>query len=361
MILSNKHKNFILIFILKSIRLFQKKQVALDDKSPRILIVSTTALGDTLWATPIVESIRQKYTEGFIGALCSKTAFSVLANNKNLNKLFLLKKPLFFSLAPLFFRLKKEKFQAVIILHSSQRLIPALCYLLNPSIFVATEGLNKGLDSILTHKIKKPNPDQHEIERRFDLVKPINVEKTSAKMSFYFEEDKKFIEDEIENKLIRPLIVFHPGATDFFRIWPKSHYSKLGKMLHEKYHSTIAITGNKNEEQIILDIAKDIPDCKTFIGSLNLSKLATLYKTADLIITGDTGPLHLACALQTPLIALFAATDPKKFGPYNLKNGVILKKPQICNPCLSRKCKDPKCFLQITPEEVFNSCKTLLK
>jgi ADP-heptose:LPS heptosyltransferase len=357
--LSGKLKNFFIIFLLRCIRLFQKKAAPFDELFPRILLVSTTALGDTLWATPAIESIRKKYKNGFIACLCSKTAFSVLEKNENINKLFLIKNPLLLSFVSLFFALKKENFHAVIILHSSQRLTLPLCYLINPSILAATEGINKGLDSLLSYKTQKIF--QHEIDRRFDLLKAINVEKFTTKMTFYFEEDSQFIQNELIEKITRPLIIFHPGAKDFFRVWHKSSYSRLGKMLYDYFGCTIGITGSKNEAPIILEIAKEIPFCKTYIGTLSLNKLATLYKNADVVITGDTGPLHLACALETKVIALFAATDPKKFGPYNLKNGVIIKKPQICSPCISRKCKNPKCFLQITPEEVFNTCKILLK
>ena len=347
-------KNRVIICILRFMKIFQNKNVSFDKKNPRILVVSTTALGDSLWATPAIADIRKKYKNGYIACLCSKMSYDILENNKNINRLYILKKNLF-SFLPLFLSLRKKQFQAIIILHASQRLVMPLCYLLNASIFAATEGLNKGLDCLLSHKTK--NRFVHEIDRRFDLLKYIDVKKTSTLLSFYFDEDKKFIEKEINKKVSRPLIIFHPGAKDLFRVWHKSSYITLGQMLHKAYGCTIAITGNKSEEKIISEISKHIPHSITYPGTLNLNKLATLYKNADLFISGDTGPMHLACCLKTKVIALFVATDPNRYGPYGVKDAVVIKKEQTCYPCLKRKCKTPDCFFKITPDEVFDKCK----
>jgi ADP-heptose:LPS heptosyltransferase len=354
--LKNKIKNNLLIFALNLIRFFQKKSNFFDEKRPKVLLVTTTALGDTLWATPAIEAIRKKYPGGYLACLCSFQAKTILEKNIHLNKIFLLKEPFVHHFISLFKLLKKEKFQAVIILHSSQRLTLPLCYLLNPSILAATEGLNKGLDSLLTHSF--PNKASHEIDRRFEIIKCLKVAKTTDKMSFYFEEDKEFIRSEINGS---PLIIFHPGAKDLFRAWGAASYSPLGQKLCNTFNATIAITGSKEEEGLVTSIAKNIPKSKSYAGLLNLNQLATLYKHADLVITGDTGPLHLSLALGTKTIALFAPTDPKRFGPLNTPHGWIIKKSQTCVPCRERKCPNPLCFLQITPEEVFNLCQTILK
>lgn len=357
--IQNRIKNIFLIFLLKLVRLFQEKASYFDTNIPKILIVSTTALGDTLWATPVIKDIRKKYKDGYIACLCSSQSKAVLEKNRDLNKIFLTNRSFLLDFFPLFKALKKEKFQAILVLHCSQRWILPMCYLLNSSIFASTQGKNKGLDSLFSHLIPQVKP--HEIDRRFEIAKSIAVEKTTSEMYFYFEEDRQFIQSDINQNISRPLIIFHPGAKDSYRCWDRNSYVELGQLLYSRFHCTIAITGNDKEKKLVFYLANNIPQAKPYAGNLDLTRLATLYKNADLIIAGDTGPLHLALTVRTKTIALFVPTDPQKFGPLDVFNNFVVKKSKTCNPCKNRNCKNPKCFLQITPEEVLDLCQKILR
>jgi len=87
-------------------------------------------------------------------------------------------------------------------------------------------------------------------------------------------------------------------------------------------------------------------------GQTGLRELAALFSLANLVITTDTGPMHLAAAVQAPLIVLFGPTAPWRTGPYG--NGhVILRKDLPCSPCFQRTCSAVRCMQGITVEEVF--------
>lgn len=348
----HKLKNFLILFFLK---FFPKKEHKFDPLHPKILIVSTTALGDTLWGTPAINSIKKKYPESSLSALCSPIGLEVLKKNPHIDKLFLIKEPLWLIFFNLYRKLKKEKFQAILIFHSSQRLILPLCYLLNPKFLVATANINKGLDILLSHPIEKK--EMHEIERRLEIIKKINVDEKNYKMFYLFDEKKEFLNPL---NIIAPLIIFHPGAKDSFRCYPPSSYIELGKKLFNFYQSTIVITGTKREERLVKRISEKIPKSIALYDQ-GLEELATLFQRSDLIIIGDTGPLHLALALEKKVIALFVPTSLKKFGPYHCKNAYVIQKDRPCAFCKERACKDPFCFDQITQEELFSTCQALLK
>src|SRR5262245_11713716 len=129
----------------------------------KFLIVSTTALGDTLWATPAIRALRETYPHATIDLLTSPLGHQVLKNNPHIDALFTIGDPLFLSLFRLFFLLKKKHYDAILIFHSSQRLILPFCALLGAPKIIGTKGLNKGLDFILTHLLD--NRPKHEIER----------------------------------------------------------------------------------------------------------------------------------------------------------------------------------------------------
>jgi ADP-heptose:LPS heptosyltransferase len=355
--LKSKLKNKILIKFFLFIKKFQKKREIFNPKNPRILIISTTALGDTLWATPSIEAIKKKYKTSYLAILCSKKGREVLENNPFLDKIFTLKTSLLLSFIPLFIKLKKEKFQAILIFHSSQRLTLPLCSILNSEYLISSKDLNKDLDIFLTHNTNKN--DMHEIERRFEILKKINIEKKNKKMSFFIKKEKLNNFKNLKNK--KYLIIFHPGAKDSFRRWPPKSFITLGNLLNKNFNCNIAITGNKREKKLIKTLSSSLPFSFPIYENLSINKLAILIKNANLLITNDTGPLHLACALETNLIGLFVPSNPKQFGPYRVKNALTLKKEKPCLHCIKRKCKDPFCWLQIKPIEVFEECKKFLK
>ena len=95
-------------------------------------------------------------------------------------------------------------------------------------------------------------------------------------------------------------------------------------------------------------------------GKTNLGELAALFSLADLVITPDTGPMHLAAAVKAPLIALFGPTAPWRTGPYG--NGhAVLRKELPCSPCFRKKCPTGECLDQITVEEVLKAAEEKLR
>ncbi|MDE3048028.1 MAG: hypothetical protein KGI83_06740, partial [Verrucomicrobiota bacterium] len=129
-------KNRLLKGLVKWGRLF----IPHNPKKNHILVVATTALGDTLWATPAIESIRASLPDCFLAVLTSPVGMQVLKHNPHIDKLFLLKEPLSRHCFSLWRQLIKEKFDTVLLFHASQRLTLPLCSLLGAQTLVGTAG-----------------------------------------------------------------------------------------------------------------------------------------------------------------------------------------------------------------------------
>ena len=93
-------------------------------------------------------------------------------------------------------------------------------------------------------------------------------------------------------------------------------------------------------------------------GQTSLLELACLYKKAQMVITTDSGPMHLAAAVETPVIALFGPTDPARTGPYG-SGHTIIRTETACSPCFLKKCPTKKCMEDISPEQVFAAVKKI--
>ena len=154
------------------------------------------------------------------------------------------------------------------------------------------------------------------------------------------------------------MVALHPGAKDSYKCWPKEKFIELGKLLQQKGISLL-ITGVKEEHDLISSIAAALPGSK-YLPAMSLRQFAAILKKMALVITNDTGPLHLAIAVQTPVLALFAPTNPKICGPYHAKDAHVIQKPITCKPCLRRRCRLPFCMLQISPQEVFRYAEKIL-
>jgi ADP-heptose:LPS heptosyltransferase len=324
-------KNWILLWI---VRLFRKRVNATGS----ILVVSTTALGDTLWGTPAIESLRASFPDSYLAVLTSPVGEEVLRHNPWTNKLYVLRKN-FFSLWKL---LRKERFETVIILHASQRLVWPLCALLGAKRVVGSVGWNKGLDALLTDPIEPHK--EHEIVRRLRLIEHVGAKRVSETLSYFLQPHERWTGKQ-------GFVALHPGAKDPFRRWPESHFVMLGKKLREQ-GLEVMITGS--EAGLVERICRQIPGATRSDPTLSLRAFAGLLAEAKLIVTNDTGPLHLACALNVPVIAVFACTDPALFGPHRAKHARIVVRRPPCTPCLKRACQRPFCQLQISPDEVLS-------
>lgn len=299
------------------------------------LVVTTTALGDTLWATPALQALRIGHPTARIVVLTSPVGEEVLRHNPWSDAMYVLREPMLRHCGTLWRALRRERPATVVILHASQRLVIPLCVALGARRIVASSGRNKGLDRWLTDPVAPRN--EHEIVRRLRLVELVGAKRGSETLSFFLKPEERTKEPRV--------IVLHPGAKDLFRRWLE--FRTLREKLEQHGHRVV-VTGSNAETALLAEVGGRI-----FIPS-SLRELAALVAEAKLIVTNDTGPAHLACALKTPLIMLFGCTDPELFGPHQAKNAHVIARRPTCEPCLKRKCQRAFCQLQISPDEVFN-------
>jgi heptosyltransferase-1/heptosyltransferase-2 len=325
--------------LLAAVKLLQKKR---ECEGRRILVITTTALGDTLWATPSLQSLRMSFPDSYIAVLTNPLGEQVLRHNPWTNDIFLLEE--WFNLWR-----KRRSFSDIVLLHASQRFILPLASLLGATRIVGTAGINKGLDQLLTDALN--NRQEHEIVRRLQLIERIGAKRHSETLSFFLQPEEKIAPQP-------NTIALHPGSKDPFKRWPKEHFIAVGQALAKRGFQ-IVITGTKEELALCEEIAQAIPGAKRY-ADVSLRSFAAFLASIDLLISNDTGPVHLACALKRPVIALYSSTNPNLCGPHRAKNALAIARPPTCTPCLKRACARPFCFLQIGPEEVVNAAKKML-
>lgn len=323
----------------------------------RILVVSTTALGDTLWATPALANLRMHLPFARIAVLTSPTGFAALQHNPHIDQFYVLKEPValrFFSYVK---KLKKETFDAALIFHASQRLILPLCHFCHIPRIIATTGINKGLDDLITDPIKPCY--EHEIERRLHLVQQLGAPSTIRTLSYYVQNEERLEVNAFIGPTKKKLVAIHPGSKEAFRRWPAKCFALVGRSLKEQLDCDIFLTGSASEEALLKQVQTHLPEAR-IVPSYSIRFLGAFLERMDLLLSNDTGPFHLACALNRPTVGLYVSTDPAKCGPYLAPSATAIARSTTCQPCLQRRCKDPFCFLQISPQEVVETALKLL-
>lgn len=162
-------------------------------------------------------------------------------------------------------------------------------------------------------------------------------------------------------KLTVPRAVFNVGASSLFKQWPAEHWADLLRNVITLGHNVVFI-GDQADRQLVLRILGNL-DSDVFAGRiLNLAGETTLESLPSIInkcsymVTGDTGPMHIAVAVGTPVVALFGATDPRRTGPYGTRN-IVIDKHIACSPCFRNPTCNGRvdCMQAILPQDVMTS------
>ena len=157
-----------------------------------------------------------------------------------------------------------------------------------------------------------------------------------------------------------PLICIQAGASQTKRQWPIERFAQLTKMLVSELNARVLYTGAPNESEIIDAIISLCvsPNVLSAAGKTDFQQLGALLEQADVLVTGDTGPMHLSIAVGTPVVAMFLASALCfETGPYSAGNFVV-QSTIDCHPCNPNyPCSRPDCHLQISPELIAHLVK----
>jgi heptosyltransferase II len=168
--------------------------------------------------------------------------------------------------------------------------------------------------------------------------------------------------DEAGRDRARPLVIINPGAAyGPAKRWPADRFAALARLFQARAGAEIALVGSAGEKDIAAAVAAGLErPALNLAGATTLRELLALIGLARLFVTNDTGPMHIADALETPILAVFGPTEPAVTGPVGSR-AAVLRKEVPCWPCLYRKCPyDHRCMISIAPEEAFEAGRRLL-
>jgi lipopolysaccharide heptosyltransferase II len=348
----------------------------------RILAVRLDNLGDVLVTTPAIHAIKTSLPDAAITLLASPVGTQVARLNPDIAEVITYEAPWMDPWCRLpqdrareeavIATMRAGAFDGAIIFTSfRQSPLPAayLCYLAGIPLRLAASIDGPG--SLLTTRHRHPEALMHEVERGLDLVGAIGLDTTERDLVLRVPDDAR---DRLATTLRavgipegRPLIVIHPGCSMPARTYPWESFAATAELAVERLGATIVLTGAADEEPLVAHIrdrlgARARAATHPFAGVLPFAEFCALIERADLTITNNTGPMHIAAAVGTPVVALFALTNPpEQWGPWHVPHR-LLNHDVPCRLCYSRICPyGHECLTLVTPEMVVAAAAELLQ
>jgi lipopolysaccharide heptosyltransferase I len=157
-------------------------------------------------------------------------------------------------------------------------------------------------------------------------------------------------------------IVLQPGARWINKRWPVEHFAEVGRQLAAQFAEIrFAVMGGNGDKPLGEFLVQAIPErCLDLTGRTTLPEMVEWLRLSELMVTNDTGPMHVAAALRKPLVTVFGPTEPRRTGPYGLLDQVI-QHPLPCAPCMKSRCAWPQpmeCLTAISPGLVLERART---
>lgn len=296
----------------------------------KVLIIQTAFLGDVILATPLISEIKRLFPESRIDFLLKKGNEQLLANNPDLNEIFTFDKKSgkWKEMRRLIKEIRGTHYVLVINLHrfASSGLITVLSgaqkkygFKKNPLSFLYTRKFEHNIGN-----------GEHEVERNLSLIKEFGGQDRIRPSLYPSTEDRNAISEYIAS----PYFTMAPASVWYTKQLPKEKWVELIKRKSDK--ATVYLIGGPGDHDLCAEIINEtgIGNVQNLCGQLSLLQSAALMERAERNYVNDSGPLHIASAMNAPVTAFFCSTITEfGFGPLSDDSAVIEVKDLECRPC----------------------------
>jgi len=210
----------------------------------------------------------------------------------------------------------------------------------------------------------------HAVVNHLETLAPLGIDPELCDLSLELycgQEEMSYADSLIDDAGLsgKILIALNPGASNRIKCWSPERFAILADMLVSELDAGIVLVGGANERDLAERILAGMNSAPLdILGKTSLLQLGAVLDRCALLVSGDTGPLHMATAVKTPVVALFGAIDPFRTGPVGEGHRIIRHDELPCVPCIARYCAnkvDLECMEKISPVEVFDTIVDMLK
>jgi heptosyltransferase-2 len=299
----------------------------------KVLLVSLSNLGDAVLSLPVLDGLRQAYPEAALDVVAGERARAVFAQDPRVRKLWITERrwPLRRRLA-FFFELRRERYDLAVDLRRTLW----------------------GFAARRRSPFFRPGLPVHKRDAHLEVLRRTigggRLDRTPSV--------RGPVREDASGK--RPFVVIAPGSRSHTKQWPKERFAALAARLVLERGAEVAWIGDASERALAEELraASGVPSEN--LAGASWEESGRLVSRAQLVVTNDSAPLHLADRLGVPVLAFFGPTDPRKYGPQGTPEGVLFR-GKFCSPCERAQCRyDLECLREITVDEAYYRAVKLL-
>ena len=311
----------------------------------RILIEIPTWLGDAVMSTPAIDNLMSFHKSSEVILIGSTLSLAVFKNHPNISEFHILSKKYFSLLNE---AKKLGSFDLFFTFRSSFR----------------SSLLKLFISSKEKYQFKKSNfKNYHQVEKYNNFInKSLNTDYIAGKLNVYSD---ILLSENVNHKKKRPLLGINPGASyGNAKRWYPAEFADVAVKLSSRFD--IIILGGVNEKKIAMDIQelllkREVTNFQNLAGNFDVSELIQCISNLDLLITGDSGPMHIGASFQIPSVTIFGPTRENETSQWMNRKSIIVKKSLDCQPCMQRVCPldHHNCMKLIKSNDVLEAVNSL--
>jgi lipopolysaccharide heptosyltransferase I len=342
--------------------------------TPRLLVVRLGSLGDIVHALPAVAALRDTFPQARIDWLVEGRWAELLELNPDLSNVFAVdtrawrRAPLSLatwrSIAALRRRLREANYETAIDFQGLYKsaVLARMSGAKRRIGFAKGVAKETGVGRFYTESVR-PRGGVHVIEMNRALARAAGAGETPIRFALpTTPEDEAQVEEMLRAHHVVEFVVLNPGGGWGSKCWPVERYAALHNALARQLGWRTVLNAGPGEEKLVREFEAQARVAKPVHLTLTLRQLAALVKRAKVLVSGDTGPLHLAAALGTPVVGLYGPTDPARNGPYGPRSiGVVLHHREKATITYKHEERASPALLAITVEEVLAAVKQALE
>jgi len=339
-----------------------------DSAGPgRLLIVKTSSIGDVIHALPIAAIIKQRFPAASVGWVVRQRCAALLDGNPSIDRTYVIPdRPSFTDLMNLRNNLRGDRYDVALDLQGL--LFSGVVTWLSGAHRRIGLDLNREGNRIFLTEPTVParrERDRHAIDILRGFLPTIGIDADAPWPKLAYLADAERPPEELAAAERRAgLVALNVGASSIYKQWPVEYWTQLARELADSDFTPVLIGGptdvdaaasvraNAGLGERLIDLA----------GRTSLLGLASVLASCDILVSADTGPLHIASGIGTPVIALFGPTNPARTGPYGDRTVVLWKRLE-CSPCFRKPTCNGRvdCMKAIAAGEVLLAVKRILK
>lgn len=322
----------------------------------KIIVRMPNWVGDLVMATPVLQDLRAEYPESKITAMAREPIAELLRHESAIDELFAYSKPESGFLRrqlrrDIIGKLRAGKYDRGLLLTNS---FSSAWWFWVGNVKQRIGFAGNWRSFLLTDAVPRPE-GLHQVEEYKALLGTPDT--PSSPRLILTEGETRIARELLRQRGMLPgmkLVGINPGAAyGSAKCWPLARFRALALKLLEDRKVILLFFGDVTQGELVREICRGLPErVLNLAGLTSLRELMALIAECDVLVTNDSGPMHIAAALDVPIVALFGSTDPDKTGPWGNRDAVIHKKAS-CAPCFRRVCPiDFRCMKEIGVEEV---------